>query len=185
MLRIRFILVVTITTGGRGPVGTAPPARPVPEPRGTNGRPWARLTRTAAATSSVVVGKQMTAASPDSIEASRRYNANSVGSARTRSGASAAPRSATKSPTPASTADPTDPTADPTPPTDPTDPAADPTDPAADPFGPAVDPFGPAVNPIPDSDVTRPAVVATRSVCLDRMTHGRTEVKAHLRGWDS
>jgi hypothetical protein len=120
----------------------------------------------------------MTAASPDSIEASRRYNANSVGSARTRSGASAAPRSATRPPTPDSTADPTDPTADPTPPAAPIPPAADPTDPAADPFGPAVD-------PIPDPDVTRPAVVATRSVCLDRMTHGRTEVKAHLRGWDS
>ncbi|MDQ1419563.1 MAG: hypothetical protein QOJ52_1525, partial [Acidimicrobiaceae bacterium] len=46
-------------------------------------------------------------------------------------------------------------------------------------------PLGPAADPIPDPDVTRPAVVATRSVCLDRMTHGRTEVKAHLRGWDS
>ncbi|MDQ1399629.1 MAG: hypothetical protein QOK20_1561, partial [Acidimicrobiaceae bacterium] len=121
------------------------------------------------------------AASPDSIEASRRYNANSVGSARTRSGASAAPRSATKSPTPESTADPTDPTA----PTDPAGQTADPTGPGAGPTDPAADPTGPGVDPTPDSDVTRPAVVATRSVCLDRMTHGRTEVKAHLRGWDS
>ena len=52
--------------------------------------------RTAAATSAVVVGKQMTAASPASIEASRRYSASSVGWARTRSGASARDRSATR-----------------------------------------------------------------------------------------
>ncbi len=86
-----------MTTGGSGPVGTAPPDSPVPDPRGTNGRPWARLTRTAAATSAVLVGKQMTAAWPASMDASRRYSANSVGSARTRSGARAAARSAIRS----------------------------------------------------------------------------------------
>src|SRR6516225_6538908 len=69
--RMRFILVVTMTTGATSPVGTAPPARPVPEPRGTNGRPWARLIRTAAATSPGVRGKQTTAAFPLNTDASR------------------------------------------------------------------------------------------------------------------
>ena len=38
--RIRFIFVVTMTTAPSS--GTAPPARPVPEPRATNGTPWRR-----------------------------------------------------------------------------------------------------------------------------------------------
>src|SRR6516165_1376721 len=62
--RIRFILVVTMMTGTTSPVGTAPPESPVPEPRGTNGRPWSRLIRTAALTSLAVIGKQTTAAFP-------------------------------------------------------------------------------------------------------------------------
>ena len=77
--RMRFILVVTITTGGMSPAGVAPPASPVPEPRGTNGPPWSRQTRTAAATSAVVSGKHTTAASPVIMEASRRYRPSSVG----------------------------------------------------------------------------------------------------------
>ena len=44
-----------MTTGS--PSGVAPPASPVPLPRATNGRPWRRATRTAAATSSVDRGQ--------------------------------------------------------------------------------------------------------------------------------
>src|SRR5713226_5406260 len=60
--RIWSILVVTITTGGTSPAGTAPPARPVPEPRGRMGRPCARLMRTTEDTSEVVSGKHTTPA---------------------------------------------------------------------------------------------------------------------------
>ena len=42
----------------------APPARPVPLPRATNGRSWRAATRTASATSSTVRGKHTTAAAP-------------------------------------------------------------------------------------------------------------------------
>src|SRR5437588_5749764 len=90
---MRVILVVTITTGS--PTGVAPPARPVPEPRGTNGRPWARHTRTAAWTSSVVSGKHTTSARPEMIDASRAYSSSSRGDTLTRSGAKARSRSAT------------------------------------------------------------------------------------------
>ena len=51
-----------MTTGSSS--GTAPPARPVPEPRATNGRPWRRAARTHACTSAVVIGKHTTAAAP-------------------------------------------------------------------------------------------------------------------------
>ena len=51
----RFILVSVMTTAPSS--GVAPPARPVPAPRATNGVPWATATRTTACTSSVVVGK--------------------------------------------------------------------------------------------------------------------------------
>src|SRR4051794_37633296 len=50
--------------------GTAPPARPVPDPRGTNGTPWATAVRTHAATSAVEVGKHSAAAAPSMCEAS-------------------------------------------------------------------------------------------------------------------
>src|ERR1700712_4099678 len=68
---IWFILVVTTTPGGDSPTGTAPPARPVPEPLGTIGRPWARLTLTTAATSAVLIGRQTTPATPSITDASR------------------------------------------------------------------------------------------------------------------
>ena len=74
--------------GWRGPAGQTRPGT-----RGTKGRPWSRHTRTAAATSAVVVGKHTTAASPVIIEASRRYRPSSVGSARTRSAPTASLRS--------------------------------------------------------------------------------------------
>ena len=51
---------MTITTGSS--TGVAPPARPVPLPRATNGRPCRAATRTAAATSSLERGKQTAAA---------------------------------------------------------------------------------------------------------------------------
>jgi hypothetical protein len=67
---MRSIFVVTITTGS--PTGTAPPASPVPAPRATNGRPWARAARTHACTSAVSRGKHTTAARPSEIiDASR------------------------------------------------------------------------------------------------------------------
>ena len=51
-------------TTGRVASGTAPPARPVPEPRATNGRPWRRASRTQACTSAVDVGKHTTGRAP-------------------------------------------------------------------------------------------------------------------------
>ena len=56
----RLSRVVTITTGSS--TGVAPPARPVPLPRATNGRSWRAATRTASATSRPVRGKHTTAA---------------------------------------------------------------------------------------------------------------------------
>ena len=47
--------VSTQTTPPR--TASAPPARPVPEPRGTIGTSWSRVTRTTAATSSALTGK--------------------------------------------------------------------------------------------------------------------------------
>src|SRR6185295_13928147 len=76
--------------------GTAPPARPVPEPRATNGTPWRRAAWTQACTSSVDVGKQMTELEPSMFEPSRRYRLSSVGPVCTRSLPSAARRSATR-----------------------------------------------------------------------------------------
>ena len=52
---MRFIFVVEMTIAPSG--GTAPPARPVPEPRATNGTPCRRATRTHACTSAVVDGE--------------------------------------------------------------------------------------------------------------------------------
>ena len=52
---MRLSRVVTITTGSS--TGVAPPARPVPLPRATNGRSWRAATRTASATSRPVRGK--------------------------------------------------------------------------------------------------------------------------------
>jgi hypothetical protein len=60
-----------MTTGGESPTGTAPPASPVPDPRGTIGRPWARLTLMMAATSAVLTGRQTTPATPSMTDASR------------------------------------------------------------------------------------------------------------------
>ena len=53
---------MTITTGSS--TGVAPPARPVPLPRATNGRSWRAATRTASATSRPERGKHTTAADP-------------------------------------------------------------------------------------------------------------------------
>ena len=52
----RFILVVTTTIGSSN--GTAPPANPVPAPRGTTARPWRRAASTQPCISSVLIGKQ-------------------------------------------------------------------------------------------------------------------------------
>ena len=60
--RIRFMCVVTITSGSS--TGVAPPASPVPLPRATNERSWRAAIRTAAATSSAERGKHTAAASP-------------------------------------------------------------------------------------------------------------------------
>ena len=75
-----------MTTGSS--TGVAPPARPVPLPRATNGRSWRAAIRTAAATSSPERGKHTTAARPRATPASRAYSASSRGSARARSGPS-------------------------------------------------------------------------------------------------
>ena len=68
--RTRFIWVVTITSGSSS--GVAPPASPVPLPRATNGRPWRRAMRTAAATSSADRGQHTATALPSLTPASRR-----------------------------------------------------------------------------------------------------------------
>ena len=91
--RTRSILVVAITTAPSS--GTAPPARPVPDPRGTNGTPWRTAIRTQACTSTVLVGRQTTVVDPSMLEASWRYSDNSLGPVRTRSGPSAERRSST------------------------------------------------------------------------------------------
>ena len=82
--RIRFIFVSEITTAPSG--GTAPPARPVPDPRATNGTPASAAMPTHSATSAVVVGKHTTEATPAMCPASRRYRDNSAPLFRTRSG---------------------------------------------------------------------------------------------------
>ncbi len=68
--RMRFIFVVAITTAPSG--GTAPPARPVPEPRATNGTPWRLAMSTHALTSSVETGKHTATAAPSMCDASWR-----------------------------------------------------------------------------------------------------------------
>ncbi len=88
----RFIFVVAMTSAWSN--GVAPPASPVPAPRATNGTPCRTAATTAACTSAVVNGKQTTPAVPSMFEASRRYSPSSVLFVRTRSGASAARRSA-------------------------------------------------------------------------------------------
>ena len=81
----------TITTAPSS--GVAPPARPVPAPRATNGMPCGDGdAATTACTSSVVVGKQTTPAAPSMFDASRRYRPSSVEPVRTRSAPSAAQR---------------------------------------------------------------------------------------------
>ena len=76
----RFIWVVTITTGS--PSGVAPPARPVPLPRATNGRPCRRAI---AHRGRDLVGRPRPAhgdrARPSRTPASRAYSASSSGSA--------------------------------------------------------------------------------------------------------
>ena len=77
--------------------GTAPPERPVPAPRATNGAPWVRHTRTAACTSSVVRGRTTasgTARWP--VRPSHSYIRSSAGSEMTASVPSARSRSATR-----------------------------------------------------------------------------------------
>ena len=70
------------TTGA--PSGIAPPASPVPAPRGTTARPWRRAARTTACTSPAVRGKQTGPASPPSnTDASRRSSARCASSVRT------------------------------------------------------------------------------------------------------
>ena len=66
----RFIFEIEMTT--EPAIGTAPPARPVPEPRATNGAPWATAVATQWATSAVEVGKHTAAATPSMCPASRR-----------------------------------------------------------------------------------------------------------------
>ena len=68
--RMRFIRVSATTIGA--PSGMAPPARPVPAPRGTTARPWARAMRMIACTSAVDSGKHTGPATPPpNTEASR------------------------------------------------------------------------------------------------------------------
>ena len=78
--------------------GTAPPDRPVPDPRATNGTPWRFAASTHACTSAVDVARQTTDVDPSMFEASRRYSDNSVAPSRTRSGDNAAWRSSTSAP---------------------------------------------------------------------------------------
>ena len=66
--RMRFIRVSTMSTPPR--TGTVPPARPVPEPRGTTGTSWSAAICTAAATSAVVRGKTTASGSARSMVAS-------------------------------------------------------------------------------------------------------------------
>ena len=73
-----------MTTGS--PSGVAPPARPVPLPRATNGRPWRRATRTAAATSSADSGQHTATASPSATPASRAYRARARAARRSHAG---------------------------------------------------------------------------------------------------
>ncbi len=65
---MRFIRVITTSTPPR--TASAPPASPVPDPRGTIGVPCAVATRTTAATSSAEHGKTTTSGSARSIVAS-------------------------------------------------------------------------------------------------------------------
>ncbi len=69
-------------------MGTAPPARPVPDPRATNGTPNSLATCTTARTSSVDSAKHTTAAWPAMFDASRRYRLTSAAPSRTWSGRS-------------------------------------------------------------------------------------------------
>src|SRR5204863_3643548 len=84
------------TGGSPSLTGTAPPARPVPDPRGTMARPCFRARRTTAWTSPVVVGKHTNPAWPSMTDASRAYRASSSADDRTRSGAGAAESSSTR-----------------------------------------------------------------------------------------
>ena len=88
---MRFIFVVEMTTAPSG--GTAPPARPVPDPRATNGTPWRTAMATHAWTSSVDSGKHTATAPPSMPDASWRYSDSSVAPSRTRSGERARRRS--------------------------------------------------------------------------------------------
>ncbi len=67
--RISFILAVTTTSAS--PIGVAAPARPVPLPRGTTGKPCSAAIRTHATMSSVDRGNATSAHPPSTIDASR------------------------------------------------------------------------------------------------------------------
>ena len=89
--RTSTILVMrAVTTTSESPIGVAAPARPVPLPRGTIGRPCAAAMRTHACTCSVVVGKATSAQPPSTIEASRAYRRSARGSESTASAPSTA-----------------------------------------------------------------------------------------------
>src|SRR6185436_7549196 len=80
--RIRFIRVSETTTGA--PSGIAPPASPVPAPRGTTDRPCRAAILTIACTSPVEVGKQTGPATPPrKTDASRLSSERSAASTRT------------------------------------------------------------------------------------------------------
>ena len=64
-----FIFVRVITNAPSS--GVAPPARPVPEPRATNGTPWRTAARTAACTCAVDTGKHTAPATPSMFDESR------------------------------------------------------------------------------------------------------------------
>ena len=95
--RIRSIFDVTTTSAS--PIGVAPPARPVPEPRGTTGRACRAATCMHATTSSTVWGKATRAHPPSTIAASLAYRVRASGSERT----SVVPRASSSSRRAAST----------------------------------------------------------------------------------
>ncbi len=77
-------------------IGIAPPERPVPAPRATNGTPWSDAIATAAATSAVVRGSTTACGiARQPVRPSHSYVRSSAGSVSTASRGSAARSSAT------------------------------------------------------------------------------------------
>ena len=87
---MRFIRASEITTPSA--TGSAPPDRPVPAPRATNGTPCSWQSRTTAATCSAVSGRTTSSGiARQPVSASHSYTRSCSGSAITASGGSSAP----------------------------------------------------------------------------------------------